>query len=392
MTPYRLFVSCAPGLEPWLADELRGLGALDVKAARGGVEARGHRRVIYRLNLESGLGTHVLVRVGRAGGTRFDDLEASFGEIAWEDVLRPGVPRSAVVNVRKSRLQHTGAIAERLLRAIARRLGDGLTGADASGVPVHVRMFRDAATVSVDSSGEPLHRRGYRVTTVAAPLREDLARALVIASGWDRASPLIDPFAGSGTIPIEAAALARGLAPGRLRGFAFERMALCDPPSWQAVKEAARENVKPAVGATILAGDRDPDAIEAVRANAERAGVENDVTRVMAPVSELPLDGLEGAALVTHPPFGHRQSAGVDPRPVYQALGRRARELGDGAPLALMCLDRRLALSVDGSLRTAFLTDAGGLKVRAMVRGSATGGPMVDGEPEKSVAGEIDPD
>src|SRR5690606_8240803 len=113
----------------------------------------------------------------------FDALERELGALPFETVLLPGVPRSFRVSAQKSRLIHTGAIAERAARAIARRLGDSLVEPSDDGVPVLVRIVKDRAEVSVDTSGAPLHRRGYRLDPGAAPLREDLAHALVIASG-----------------------------------------------------------------------------------------------------------------------------------------------------------------------------------------------------------------
>src|SRR5690606_28050076 len=186
--------------------------------------------------------------------------------------LTPGVARDFRVTAHKSRLIHTGAIAERAARAIAARLGDGLVEIVESGVPVHIRMDHDRALTSIDTSGPPLHRRGYRLATGKAPLREDLARALVIASGWDRASLLIDPFCGAGTIGIEAALLSRGIAPGIRRSFAFERTALFDAADWKAVRERASSHEKRSCP-RILLGDRDLSVLGAARDNAERAGV-----------------------------------------------------------------------------------------------------------------------
>lgn len=348
-----------------LAAELEGLGALQPEAARGGVSFRGHRKVIYRVNLESGLATRVLLRVGRFEARRFEDLIDGVAALPWENYLPADVPRQLVVSARKSRLHHTGAIAERAAKAIARRLGDTNAEPSKRGSMVFVRFEHDRATVSVDTSGEPLHRRGYRERTVAAPLREDLAHALVLASGWDRRSALADPMCGAGTIPIEAAALARGLAPGRLRGFAFERGPLLHAPTWSAVKEAAVAKARP-LEAEIRGSDHGAEAVTSARLNAERAGV--DVSFAVSSVSEAELGGV--GALVTHPPFGKRLESG-DLTPLYRALGRRAAELPD-ARVALMVANRRLAMLVDGRLRTAFLTDAGGLKVRALVRPPAS--------------------
>jgi putative N6-adenine-specific DNA methylase len=369
VAPFPLFVSSAPGIEPLLCEELAALGMIDPKVVPGGVEGLGHRRVIYRANLESGLATHVLVRIGEVVATEFAVLERRLGELPFERFVRAGVPRAFRVTARKSRLIHTGAIAERAARAIAARLGDAVEDAAEERLPsepqrvaIQIRMERDLATISLDTSGAPLHRRGYRLVTGKAPLREDLARALVIASGWDRCSPLIDPFAGSGTIAIEAALLARGTPPGFARRFAFERTPLFDEAAWSAVREATSN-----AGAAppILAGDRDASAIAAARENAAHASVGDAIELVHASVGELPF-GSTRATVVTNPPYGHRLGEVGDLAPLYRTLGRRFRELPPGSRIALATSERRLGMRVHEGLRTAFVTQSGGLRIRAL--------------------------
>ncbi|MBX3270686.1 MAG: RNA methyltransferase [Sandaracinaceae bacterium] len=361
--PLDLFAACAPGLEPLLAAELAALGALDARPLAGGVAFRGHRRVLYRANLECGLATHVLVRLARFGADRFEALEAELAALPWERWLLPGAPRRVRASAHKSRLHHTGAIVERAERAIALRLGDAPQDDEERAVPIALRLVRDEVHVSLDTSGAPLHRRGYRTTSGPAPLREDLARALVIVSGWDRASPLVDPLSGIGTIPIEAALYAEGRAPGAGRAFAFERTALLDEASWARVREAsaaARREAPP-----ILGRDADPRAIAASEANAARAGV--TVRFEVATLRAAPALDAPRGAVVTHPPFGKRLGAGEDLAPLYRALGACAPR---GWALAILTADRRLGMRAGQDLATAFLTDAGGLKVRALVRRS----------------------
>lgn len=365
--PASIFASCLPGLEALLARELEGLGALEPRPVAGGVAFRGHRRVVYRSNLESGLATHVLLRVASFRAARFEELERELDAIAWERWLVPGAPRAVRASAHKSRLHHTGALAERATRAIARRLGDEAGEADGA-VPILLRLSRDQVTVSIDTSGAPLHRRGYRVRTTAAPLREDLARALVVASGWDPSTPLVDPVCGSGTIAIEAAGLARGLPPGRLRAFAFERTALHDEAAWREVREAALSRALERAPAPILASDRDAAAIEAARENAARAGVEGDVSFAVSPISALDLSAVGGRAgsLVLNPPYGHRLGEADRLPPLYRAIGRRAAEL-EGWRVAILTSERRLGMLVSKALRTAFVTKSGGLSVRALI-------------------------
>lgn len=363
--PHELFASCAPGLEPLLEAELATLGALDPKKIDGGVAFRGHRGAIYRANLESGIATHVLLRIARFEAARFDQLERQVRGIEWGQYLKPGVPREIRVTARKSRLHHTGAIAERVEREISRQLGDPPKGDGA--VPIGLRFVHDRVLMSIDTSGAPLHRRGYRVRSGPAPLREDLAHALILASGWDRDTALIDPLCGTGTIAIEAAGLARRMAPGRLRGFAFERTPLLHEPTWSKVRAASEARVLPEAPALISGFDRDAAAVSSSRKNAEKAGVSPSFQRAV--ISELPVGAQPAAgALVTNPPYGRRLGGETDLAPLYRSLGRYAAALPDTWKLALMCTDRRLGLRVDSGLSTAFVTDAGGIKVRALCR------------------------
>lgn len=368
--PYPLFASCAPGLEALLQAELLSLGALRPRVVPGGVEMEGHRRFLFRANLESGLATHVRVRVGAFVAERFEALVRAATALPWEAFLRPGVGRTVRASATKSRLHHTGAIAERLLAAIATRLGDGLEAPSPDGVPVAIRLIHDRALVSIDTSGAPLHRRGYRLAVSEAPLREDLARALLVAAGWDPSTPLVDPFCGAGTLPIEGAGLARRLAPGRDRSFAFERTALMHEPTWAAVREQAEAAALPHAPASLLAADRNPRAMAAAEANAARARVTDDLTLSVAAVSALDLTAVAGAPaglVVANPPYGHRLGDAHALAPLYRALGRRARALPAGWRVAVLTSERRLGMLVSPHLRTAFVTDSGGLRVRALI-------------------------
>ncbi|MFK7986737.1 MAG: class I SAM-dependent RNA methyltransferase [Sandaracinaceae bacterium] len=367
VAPHELFVSCAPGLEPLLARELSSLGALSVEAVSGGVRCHGHRALVCEANLRSGLASHVLVRVGRFYATRFSVLERELGELPFERFLTRGVPRSYRITARKSKLIHTGAIAERVARAVAKRLGDQFADPDAEGVPVQLRLSRDQVEVSIDTSGEPLHRRGYRLDPGKAPLREDLAHALVVASGWAGEGALVDPLCGSGTIPIEAAMKARGIAPGRNRSFTFEQTELLHPPTWARLREEADARVVD--GPPILASDIAPAAVEAARANAERAGV--TLALSTAPLSEAAMPETPGAALVTDPPHGRRLRG--DAGPLYAALGRRIDALpADAAVAFFTAVDRKKPERLAKGLSSAFVTTAGGMKLRAMVRGRSS--------------------
>ncbi len=368
--PFSFFVSSSPGIERFLHAELVALGALSPQIVAGGVDARGHRRSIYRVLLESGLGTHLFLRVGSFVAERFDHFEQGIRALPWESFLRPGVPRELRSSTHKSRLHHTGALEERAAAAIAARLGDGLDTSQRDGVPIRIRLERDRVLGSIDLAGAPMHRRGYRQAVSRAPLREDLARALIVAAEWDPATPLVDPFCGAGTFAIEAATIARRLAPGRLRTFAIERTVLHHEPTWEEVKSASAERSLARAPSAIVASDIDARAIDAARSNAIHAGVDGDLEIVVASISELDLRELAReprGLIVANPPHGHRLGDRDSLAPLYRALGRRVRELPPGWRLAVIAADRRLGLLASEKLKTLFLTDSGGIKVRGLV-------------------------
>ncbi len=388
------FAVAAPGLEAIVASELADLD-LAPAAEPGGVTFRGTLTDVARANLHLRTASRVLVRAARFHARALGELERRAGQVPWQRFIPPGADVRVRATSRKSRLYHQGAVAERVGEAIVARLGGAWhTGSDeerepAEGAPggqtareaaaaiveashpraeshplVVVRLLRDECEISVDTSGALLHRRGWRLATGKAPLRETLAAALLTASGWDAATPLLDPFCGSGTIPIEAALRARCMAPGLGRRFAVLDWPGFDPPVWDALVAEARERILPAAPAPIVGADRDAGAIAGARANAERAGVGADVELRHAALSALTVPDAAGA-LVTNPPYGHRVGDRRALRDLYARFGQIARERLDGWTVTLLlpaALERDTALTFEERLRS----NNGGLAVRVV--------------------------
>lgn len=441
---WQIFASSAPGLERLLADEIHGLLPVDfhtshrpssIEVVPGGVSFGGSTETLGHALVGLGLAARVLVRVAEFPVRHLNELEKSVARLPWSDWLLPTEPVDVRASAKKSKLFHTGAIEQRVARGIERAggpaaataeavvggqakvtAGDGagqtaggqaggqtggqtnesdeasdcvLEGSGEGDHRVHpgvlVRIERDRCTLSLDVSGQPLHRRGYRVNPHRAPLREDLARALVIVSGWDRIQPLVDPCCGSGTLLIEAALWANRIPPGLGRDFALEATALGDPAAIRAIKRQRLAWAEATVGDGRLAGfDRDPAAIAAAQLNWQQWQTQltrsgdfdagpgacggqlptirweaEDVMRLA--IREAPV------TWVTNPPWGDRIQPSGKLVFLYQRLGELRRQSGPASRLALITLHRELAYKTGVPLGSAFLTDAGGLKVNAFV-------------------------
>ncbi|CAA9367353.1 MAG: 23S rRNA (guanine(2445)-N(2))-methyltransferase [uncultured Gemmatimonadetes bacterium] len=376
-----VFAATAPGLEPLAAAELRALG-IQAAPEPGGVAWSGTAEELYTANLWLRTASRVTVGAAEFRARTFFELERHARKIPWERWVSKGRAVRLRVTSRKSKLYHEGAIAERVLDAIERRVGS-LAGAevaaddegdeDASDAQLFVvRFVRDACIVRADSSGALLHLRGYRQAVARAPLRETLAAAALLGSRWPGDAPLLDPMCGSGTIPIEAALMARGIAPGLAaadrepRRFAFQEWPDTDLDAWKRVVERARNAIRPAAPAPILGSDRDAGAIEAASANAERAGVLGDLALTVAPVSAIEPPAGRGW-MVSNPPYGVRVGETDALRNLYAALGHTARERAPGWTLALLSAEARLDAQVGVPFADAFQTRNGGIPVHLAV-------------------------
>lgn len=349
---YRLFAVTAPGLEPYTAAELTALGLSplppvsisgpgEAKEESGGLEFEASTTDLFRTNLLLRTANRIIYRLGEFTAVSFPELRKKAARLPWETVLKPGQPVAIRVTCHKSKLYHSDGVAERVAGAISDTLGKVSPvqkfNETVSPLPqlILVRFHHDACTISVDTSGELLHRRGYRLETAKAPLRETLAAGLLMAAGWDAASPLLDPFCGSGTITIEAALMARRIAPGKNRQFAFMDWPDFDEKKWKHVlSRAASLEIQSHV--PILASDRDAGAIQIAQKNAERAGVLDQITFDTRAVSAVEVPPSTGW-LVTNPPYGVRVSPDRDLRDLYARLGDVLRTQCPGWNAGILC-------------------------------------------------------
>lgn len=375
MSDLDLFAATAPGVAAITAGELQALGIAVNEVLPDGVGFRGDHAVVRRANVWLRTANRVVARMGAFRARTFAELERHAAALNWRAYVEDGGGATFRVTARKCRLFHTGAIAERLARAAGvhgpTAVAGGAeesVGADepaAAGAQLFVvRGVRDEWQVSADSSGAHLHRRGYRLATAKAPLRETLAAAAVLASRWDRMSPLVDPFCGAGTICIEGALLASGRPPGAGRDFRFPHWpgfdaglaALQDPPG-------PRNSRAPA---SISGYDRDAGAIAAARANAERAGVGGTIVLAQQSLSAFEPPAARGW-IVTNPPYGLRVGDRGELRNLYARFGAIARERCGGWTVAFLSADPALERATGLRVEPVLRTENGGLPVRLVV-------------------------
>lgn len=364
---YDAFLVVAPGLEAVAALELAGIGITPAGTETGGVSFRASKADLYAANLHLRTASRVLVRLAAFHAAAFWELEKQARRVPWDLVVAPGARVRFTVTSRKSRLSHQGAIAERLLAAITARVRDSAEGEKTGAQEFVVRLLHDTVTVSADSSGALLHQRGYRLATARAPLRETLAAAMLLGAGYDGSAPLVDPFMGSGTIPIEAAMMARRMAPGRSRRFAFEDWPTLNRPAWERLQAEARSRELPRAPASILGSDRDAGAVDAAKANAARAEVAEDIAFEGSALSTLRVQGRSGW-LVTNPPYGVRVGVARDLRDLYARLGQMARTTLASWTVALLGADPSLTGQTGLEFREGWRSRNGGIPVRLLVR------------------------
>lgn len=365
----------APGFAPLIAAECVALGLTPREVTPAGVALDLTMRELFTLNCWTRLASRIIVRLASFDARDFATLEKQAARVPWARVVHPGTSARLRVTCKKSRLYHSDAVAERVARGIEQcvpgvtvitRARDDEDDDEESGPSqlIVVRFDHDRCTISADSSGALLHRRGWRLAVAKAPLRETLAAGMLAAMPWNGEVPLVDPFCGSGTIGIEAALRVRRIAPGLSRSFAMEQWPAAPRELFTMVRAEARAAVLPSVPVPIVLRDRDAGAIEAARANAERAGVLADLSVGQGALSDTVLSEVgDTGLLLTNPPYGLRVSEGADLRGLYQRLGSVVRAGGPGWRVAMLVPERAMAAQTGLSFDTVLKTANGGLPV-----------------------------
>ena len=326
------------GLEGLCADEMRRLNLEGVQAENGRVLCRGSALDIARLNLNLRTGERVLLVLGSFPADNFDALFEGTKALPWERFI----PREGQFPVKghclNSALHAVPACQAIVKKAVAARLGEkyGLNTLPETGALYQIQfsIMKDTATLMLDTSGAGLHKRGYRAHGVVAPLRETLAAAMVMLSWYKGRDPLCDPFCGSGTIPIEAALIAKNRAPGLNRTFSAQKWAFVDKKLWLEAADQAMDQEFDG-DYEIWGGDLDPDAVELALHNAELAEVDDVVHFDVDDARTFHWGGLYGR-VVTNPPYGERIMERKEAEELYRAFGKAWAKFPDGWKLYLL--------------------------------------------------------
>ena len=385
MTPRMHCTANTPlGLEQIAAEEMHELGLQvdSLHVDEGLVEWRGEFGDVIRANRELRTVERIAVTAGEVRALHFSELRKKAAQIPWETWIDGERAVALRVTSRGSKLYHERGIAERMAGAIGDRLGRAievkalgdLDDPSADVQLVIVRMEHNVAVVRMDRSGERLHRRGYRLATAKAPLRETLAAAILRASGWRPGHALVDPFCGSGTFAIEAAQWSAGIAPGGQRHFAWERWPSAVGSS-RAIETAKRTHPDAPIApiaplaplAPILASDREAGALTASRSNAERAGVLDRIEFSQRTVSHCePPAGAPAGWIVTNPPYARRTDGGADPHRLYETFGAILRERFAGWRCTMLSAEDSYAQATGITWEIGPWINNGGIRVRLL--------------------------
>jgi len=338
--PLSFFAPCPLGLEGLLAEELRALGASSVRAARAGVAFSGDIGTGYRACLWSRLAARVLLRIVEVPAGSPEELYDSVRALAWEDHVSVDGTIAVDFTASRSPITHTKYGALKVKDAMVDRFRDREgrrpnVDTDAPDLRVNVAARSRSAVISVDLSGSPLHRRGYREQgmQVSAPLKENLAAAVLMFAGWSaiaaQGGALIDPMCGSGTLAIEAALIAGDVAPGILRAhWGFDGWLGHDADAWDALLAEADDRAEAGRGAIppIHARDFDPRAVSLATSCVRRAGLAGAVVVEQADAREIHPAGSTSGLVVMNPPYGARLGDTGSARELYREMGETLRD------------------------------------------------------------------
>ena len=320
-----LIATATFGLEAVVKREIENLGYKILKSEDGKITFLGDERAVVRANLWLRSADRVQIKMAEFMAYEFEDLFQQMKGIAWEEWIP--IDGKFIMNGSsvKSKLSSVPACQSVAEKAVVERLKEayGVEYFQKSGAlyDIKITLLKDRVTVTLDTTGPGLHKRGYRQHSVEAPIKETLAAAMLQLSFWKKDRILTDPCCGSGTIPIEAAMIARNIAPGLSRSFVSEEWDAIPEKFWKEERKAAFEAIDNECSPKIFGLDINPAAIEAAKANAEAAGVEDCIRFAVTDVAAMRTKSL-GGVIVTNPPYGERIGDKQGIEKIYEAYRR----------------------------------------------------------------------
>ncbi|HHW58562.1 MAG TPA: class I SAM-dependent RNA methyltransferase [Clostridia bacterium] len=318
------------GVEAVTARELKELGYQDITVENGKVTFAGDEAALCRSNLWIRTAERIYVKIGEFTATTFEELFEGTKALPWEDWIpedgRFPVEgysiKSKLFSVPDSQAIVKKAVVERLKKKYKKEWFEE----NGATYKIKFSLMKDKVTLMIDTSGDGLHKRGYRVISNEAPLRETLAAAMIMLSFWKPDRPLIDPFCGSGTIPIEAAMIGINLAPGLKRQFVSEKWWRISNKLWKEAREEAVGAIKKDITLNIKGYDIDENAIKLSKDNARKAGVEKYITFENIPLKDLKTDDKYGV-IICNPPYGERMGELEEVEKLYKEMGKIFKKL-----------------------------------------------------------------
>lgn len=345
-TKHHFFAPCPRGLEGVLEEELHELGIPMTNKTAGGVAFQAPWSSMYWVNLKSHIASRVLWEVGRSAYRSEEDIYRACHALTWPDWFLPSNTIKVKVTANRCPLPSLDFLTLRIKDAICDKfmtLRHKRPSVDKRNPNIRLDSFLDAETVTfyLDTSGEPLFKRGYRISTVEAPLRENLAAGLLRLAGWSADQVLLDPMCGSGTIPLEAALMARRIAPGLTRSFTFERLLMHDTKRWAQLREVAKTKQRKEIPAPIYASDHDVDAIKIAQRTFQGAGVVLDIRLRHIDLLSVEPPAAKGIVLI-NPPYGVRLGSQEELESFYPKLGDWLKQRFAGWRACIFTGDARL--------------------------------------------------
>lgn len=322
---FKLIATCAAGIESIVGNELKHLG-YKVNVENGRVRFNGDVADIVKTNLWLRTADRIKIVVGEFTAKTFEELFQGVESLNWEDFLPLDAEFPVAGKSQKSTLHNVPSVQAITKKAIVTKMSTVYhrrTKLPETGAlyPIEVAINKDKVLITLDTTGSSLFKRGYRVNKGGAPLKENMAAALVLLARWYPEMPFVDPVCGSGTIPIEAALIGCNIAPGLKRNFAFENWDWVDKDIVKQAREQAQAAIKKDVDLDISGYDIDGSMIEIAKENAVQAGVQDIVNFKQMAVKDFKTDKINGV-IVANPPYGERLSDKEHVHQLYQQMGK----------------------------------------------------------------------